>query len=525
MVRRSEFATYREEFSMHQNGQELDVIVVGGGPAGSTVSTFVAMQGRSVRLLEREHFPRYQIGESLLPSTIHGICVMLGVADQMKEAGFMLKRGGTFRWGKNPDPWTFAFALSPSMAGPTSYAYQVERMKFDNILLQNARSKGVDVQEGCSVTDLISEGDRIVGVRYIDEDGREIEARAKYVVIASGNTSQLHKKLGIRREFSEFFRNVALFGYYEDGKRLPQPNAGNILCAAFKDGWFWYIPLTDKLTSVGAVIAREKAHLLQEDHETVMSDLIESCPIISEYLANAHRVTEGPYGQFRVRRDWSYCNDSFWKPGVALIGDAACFVDPVFSSGVHLATLSGLLAARSINTVLENPANEARYFDEFERRYRREFGVFYTFLSTFYDMEQDESSYFWEAHKVLNNDESDIEAFISLVGGVSTSGEQLYANPEEFKKSAAAIGSHMQAAIDESPDTDATASEFLSKSEEMNVLWQESRQIRAQATRGSKRRAEQPLFEDGLIPSADGLHWSEPNEPAEERSKQASLVD
>lgn len=482
------------------------------------------MQGRRVVLLEREHFPRYQIGESLLPSTIHGICVMLGVDEEIRNAGFMLKRGGTLRWGKNPEPWTFVFAISPALAGPTSYAYQVERMKFDNILLENAKRKGVDVRERCSVTGLIEEGDRVVGVRYVNDDGREIEARARYVVIAAGNTSQLHKKLGIRREFSEFFRNVALFGYYLNGKRLPAPNSGNILSAAFEDGWFWYIPLSNELTSVGAVIAREKAHLLQQDHETVMNDLIASCPIISEYLAGARRVTEGPYGKFRVRRDWSYCNDSFWKPGVVLIGDAACFVDPVFSSGVHLATFSGLLAARSINTCLDNSQDETRCFNEFERRYRREFGVFYKFLSAFYDMQQDENSYFWEARKVLNTDESDIEAFIRLVGGVSTTGEHLYSSADEFKRSAAALGSSIQAAVDESPDLDAAGLTFMAKSEEMSSLWQETRQVRAQASQGKRRRPERPLFADGLVPSADGLHWTDPNNATSESGMEAILL-
>jgi FAD-dependent halogenase len=505
-----------------QNGQNVDLIVVGGGPAGSTAASFVAMQRRRVLLLEREHFPRYQIGESLLPSTIHGICLMLGVGEEVKNAGFMLKRGGTFRWGRNPEPWTFAFALSPTMAGPTSYAYQVERMKFDNILLQNAKRKGVDVREGCSVTDLINEGDRVVGVRYVNEDGQEVEARASYVAIAGGNTSQLHKNLGIRREFSEFFRNVALFGYFEGGKRMPAPNSGNILCAAFEHGWFWYIPLTKNLTSVGAVIAREKAHLLQEDHETVMNDLIASCPMISDYLSEARHVTEGPYGQFRVRRDWSYINDSFWKPGVVLIGDAACFVDPVFSSGVHLATLSGLLAARSINTCLANSQDETRSFDEFERRYRREFGVFYKFLSSFYDMHADENSYFWEARKVLKTDEPDVEAFIRLVGGVSTSGEHLYGSSDEFKESVSALGNSIQAAVDNSPDLDAAGSHFMARGDEMVSLWQETRQVRAQATRGEKRRPERPLFADGLVPSADGFHWTEPED---ERTKESAIAD
>src|SRR6185295_2961241 len=130
----------------------------------------------------------------------------------------------------------------------------------------------------------------------------------------------------------------------------------------------------------------------------------------------------------------SYCNTRFWKPGVVLIGDAACFIDPVFSSGVHLSTYSALLAARSINTCLRKELDEDRCFKEFEERYRREFSNFYQFLLAFYDMHEDEESYFWSARKVLETEESANEAFIRLVGGVSSSGEPLYDSADEFFK-------------------------------------------------------------------------------------------
>lgn len=122
--------------------EHFDLIVVGGGPSGSTLATLVAMRGHRVLLLEKESFPRYQIGESLLPATVHGVCKLLGVTEELEAANFTKKLGGTFRWGSNPEPWTFAFAISPKLAGPTSFAYQVERMKFDKILIDNARRKG-----------------------------------------------------------------------------------------------------------------------------------------------------------------------------------------------------------------------------------------------------------------------------------------------------------------------------------------------------------------------------------------------
>src|SRR5690348_6690939 len=115
--------------------EKVDVVVVGGGPGGSTLAALTAMQGHRVVVLEKEQFPRHQIGESLLPSTVHGVCRLTGVADELAKAGFMVKRGGTQRWGANPEPWTFSFSVSPKMSGQTSYAYQVERRKFDKILL------------------------------------------------------------------------------------------------------------------------------------------------------------------------------------------------------------------------------------------------------------------------------------------------------------------------------------------------------------------------------------------------------
>src|SRR3954470_11482582 len=276
---------------MHVEGDhEFDVVVVGGGPGGSTVSTLVAMQDYRVLLLEKEEFPRYQIGESLLPSTVHGICKLLGVEDELKKAAFMPKRGGTFRWGSSPEPWTFSFSVSSTFSGPTSVAYQVERMKFDQILLENARAKGVDVREKSSVADVLEEDGRISGVVYRDADGVRHEVRSRFVVDASGNKSRIQSRIGGARHYSDFFKNIALFGYFEGGKRLPEPNSGNILCAAFNSGWFWYIPLTDELTSVGAVLRREALDRVQGDREKALMSLIDECPLIAEYLSEARRV-------------------------------------------------------------------------------------------------------------------------------------------------------------------------------------------------------------------------------------------
>jgi halogenation protein CepH len=493
---------------------EFDVVVVGGGPAGTTLASLVAMQGHQVCILEREEFPRYQIGESLLPSTIHGICGMLGLTDELAQAGFVRKRGGTFKWGTSPDPWTFSFSVSPRMAGATSFAYQVERMKFDQLLLDNARRLGVEVRERCSVTGVIDDGGHVTGVRYADASRVEHQVLARYVVDASGHRSRIYQAVGGSRQYSEFFRNLALFGYFENGRRLAEPNSGNILSVAFDSGWFWYIPLSPTLTSVGAVVRAELADKVQGDPETMLRSLIKEAPLIDEYLSGATRVTDGEYGKLRVRKDYSYHQTKFWRPGLVLIGDAACFVDPVFSSGVHLATYSALLAARSINSIMAGILDEPVAFREFERRYRREYSVFYEFLTSFYDTHVNESSYFWKAMKVTNSSQGDLEAFAELVGGVS-SGEPALVGPDGAAQRLKSESAEFAAAVDQLASGPDESMVPLFSSSVVRKAMQEGAQVQGRALLGGELGAEAPLFADGLAASDDGMFWVAPSPSAE----------
>lgn len=488
--------------------EQFDLVVAGGGPAGSTLAALVAMQGHRVLLLEKETFPRYQIGESLLPSTVHGICRLSGAADEVAAAGFTRKHGGTFKWGTGPDPWTFSFALSPRTVGTTSFAYQVERMKFDQILLDNAVKQGAVVREQCAVTGVIEQDGRVVGARYLD-GGREREVRCRYVADAAGNTSRLHRALGGTRKYSEFFRNLALFGYFENGRRLGGDRAGNILCVAFDAGWFWYIPLSNRLTSVGAVVRSELAAKVQGDPERTLMGLVAECPLIADYLAGADRVTDGEYGKVRVRKDYSYHQTKFWRPGMVSIGDAACFVDPVFSSGVHLATYSALLAARSVNSSLAGLVDEDRAFGEFEHRYRREYGVFYEFLSSFYTTHVDHNSYFWAAKNVLRSEGPDQEAFVDLVGGLS-SGEFDLAGAADSASRLDRLSSEFAAAVDQlaaDPDENMMP---LFQSSVVSQAMREAAQMQTWAQRGEQLGPQPPLFAGGLGVSPDSMFWVVP---------------
>lgn len=400
--------------------EQFDLIVIGGGPGGATVSTLVAQESYRVLLLEGGRLPQYKIGESLIPATVHGVCRQLGIYEELEQAGFVQKSGAVFRWGKDEELWVLRFSDAAVLnAAGATFAYQVERSKFDQILINNARRKGVDVREEHKVTELINKDGRVVGVRYTDDQGRLRTAGAYLVIDASGYNSRFYRTAG-ERHYSQFFQNVALFCYFENGKRLPPPNEGSILNEAFAEGWMWYIPLRQShptLTSVGAVIAQEHAAKLKNGYEAAMQEFINSCPRIKEMLSEANRVTEGVYGEFRVRKDWSYTTSAFWKPGFALVGDAACFIDPVLSTGVHLATSSGMLAAKAINATLLDPAREQRHFQEYTIRYRAEYEVLYNFLVGFYDMHQDEQSYYWQARKIMHSEERANEAFVRLVSG------------------------------------------------------------------------------------------------------------
>ena len=378
-------------------------------------------RGHKVLLLEREKLPRYQIGESTLPYTL-GICKILGVADDLAKAGFTSKLGGIWRWGTRGNVVHVDFRnVVPEPLIEDAYAYQVERIKFDKLLLDNARRQGVDVRERNTVRELITEAGRIVGAKWTDDAGRERIARTRYIADAGGHTSPFHRMCG-KRMWAERFRNFALFAYFEGGERLEPPMSGSILNVTFEHGWFWYIPLTPVLTSVGVVVPVARIHLLDDGNDTAMQRFIEACPTIKQFLAGAKRVTQGIYSQLRVRKDWSYCNTRFCRPGLVLIGDAACFVDPLFSSGIHLSTYSALLAARSINSTLSRESGEEEYLSEFETRYRNEYAKFYQFLTTFYEENRDQEDYFRAANEILQSNEKGPDALVRLVSGWSADG-------------------------------------------------------------------------------------------------------
>jgi flavin-dependent dehydrogenase len=319
------------------------VIVIGGGPGGSTASTLIAQQGYRVQLFEREKFPRFHIGESLIPET-YWVLKRLNMLDKMKGSQFIKKYSVQFvgQSGRLSEPFYFV-DHKPHEASQT---WQVRRSEFDHMMLNNAREHGVDVHEGTRVLEVLFEGTRAVGVRVQHEDGTQREVRADVVVDASGQSSMIISRLGLR-EWDPLLKKAALWTYWEGAFRDQGHDEGAtvVLQVQGKNGWFWYIPLHDNIVSVGVVASNEYLFKSRTDknHETIYNEEVARCAGLQPRIANARRVTD-----YFAAKEYSYRSKKAAGDGWVLVGDAFGFLDPLYSSGVLLALKSGQLAADAV---------------------------------------------------------------------------------------------------------------------------------------------------------------------------------
>ena len=320
-----------------------DVVVIGGGPSGATVATLVAKAGFRVQLLEREHFPRYHIGESLIPETFW-VLERLGMLAKLQGSRFVEKHSVQFvtEQGKLSEPFYFG-DYKPHESSQT---WQVTRAEFDQMMLDNAREHGVDVQEGVRVLEVLFEGGRAVGVRAIDEAGVEREIRSTVVVDAAGQSCLIQDRLGLR-EWDPVLKKAAIWTYWKGAKRDAGRDEGATLVMQTKGkiGWFWFIPLQDDIVSVGVVAPFDYLFKGRDSKEleTIYFEEVDRCLGLQPRIANAGRVAP-----FSAAKEYSYRSRQVAGDGWVLVGDAFGFLDPLYSSGILLALISGAQAADAI---------------------------------------------------------------------------------------------------------------------------------------------------------------------------------
>jgi flavin-dependent dehydrogenase len=400
------------------------VLIIGGGPAGSTTAALLARAGIRVTLLERDTFPRYHIGESLLASVLSTLRLS-GAYDKVAAHGFQVKRGGYFQW--QDDTWLLNWA---ALVDAEAWSWQVDRAEFDEILLRNAADQGAEVIEGATVKRVVFDDDeRPTAVEWVlagEDTLRTTEF--DFLVDASGRAGLLAKHFKMRRVHNGF-RNIGIWSYWTGARLHPDSPEGAInVVSTPEGGWFWNIPLASGKHSVGYVISTKiAAERVREygSREAYYHAIIRDTPAMQKLVDGAEQIAE-----VRAEQDYSYVSDRLWGPGYALVGDSALFLDPLLSTGVHLATYGGLTAAASIATYLRGEMSEADALAFHEYTYRRAYERFLTLVSRMYKDYIGSEEYFAHASTLTEEHESDTneQSFTRIMAGLTdveeTSGTQ-----------------------------------------------------------------------------------------------------
>jgi flavin-dependent dehydrogenase len=393
------------------SNNSTQVLVVGGGPGGSTSAALLAKQGFKVVLVEREQLPRYHIGESLLPSCLR-IFDLLGIREKIEGYGFQRKDGGYFDWGGQK--WEVEFGT------PTKplYGFQVVRSEFDKLLLDHAKSVGAEVLQGVEVKELSFKNGRPVAAHCVGPNGLARQINFEVLVDASGRTGLMATRYLRNRKYHKVFKNVAVWGYWDGAKRLTVGPFGAIATCSIPYGWIWAIPLHDGTLSVGIVLHHSRFKSLNQyfELEEIYRTAITSSEVVSGLVGGGELRLP-----LRVETDYSYAAERFSGPGYYLVGDAACFLDPLLSTGVHLATFSALVAAAAVSSTLTGEIDETDAHQFYSESYRRAYLRMMVVVSSFYQTHRGRDAHFRQAQSLTRHDYSDSEliaAFLNIISGV-----------------------------------------------------------------------------------------------------------
>lgn len=357
-----------------------DVIIIGGGPAGSTMGSYLSMAGISNTLIESAIHPRAHVGESMVTSTTR-IFREIGFLETMEREGFVKKYGASWHAPAAKGKFSIEFGEFPQEGIDQDYTYHVDRAKFDLLLLKHAESLGTKVYQGVYVKEVLFEGNRACGVK-VKIGGQEVDLPCKVVVDASGRSTILGRQLKIVKK-DPIFDQYAVHAWYSDVDRGTDSAAEyiHIYFLPVERGWVWQIPVTPEITSVGVVVEKDVFRESRQDTEGFFNSHIQTNPDLAKAMRNAQKLND-----FKSEGDYSYSVEKLVGDGYVLIGDAARFVDPIFSSGVSIALSSAKFASERIERAFDTNDFSEAVFRPYEEKLRRGVNVWYEFIRLYYKL-------------------------------------------------------------------------------------------------------------------------------------------